>query len=213
MSFKKSSGRPNLLFGVGLDDLKAEEQNSQKPFIELPVHSALSPYEESAAKQTIALQKLLYNGPFFSGSESLALKASAPPIERYSDRYKQVKKVGTLIDEYPYQLEFFPEELYSVMGLSKKKKALLLSAFKADGGLASYEISLQGETVDVLEKLKHMAEELDANGNAQEGDEGLEEDDIDDHFESDDDNDYNAERYFENGDDDMGDDEDDEAAF
>lgn len=213
MSFRKSSSRPALIFGVGLDDLKAEEQSSDKPFIELPVHSALSPYEEGAAKQAIALQKLLYNGPFFTGLILQSSSSTAPPIERYSDRYKLVKKVGTSIDEYPYQLEFFPAELYSVMGISKKKKALLLSAFKADGGLTLYETTPQGETVDVLEKLKHMADELDANGAIQDGEEGLEEDDIDDHFELDDDNDYNAERYFENGDDDVGDDEDDEAAF
>lgn len=195
-----------------MEDLKAEELSSDKPFIELPVHSALSPYEENAAKQAIALQKLLYNGPFYTGLVVLGTFTTAPPIERYSDRYKLVKKVGTSIDEYPYQLEFFPPELYSVMGISKKKKALLLSTFKADGGLALYETTSHGDSIDVLEKLKHMAEELDANGN-QDGEDALEEEDIDDHFESDDDNDYNAERYFENGDEDVGDDDDDEAAF
>lgn len=213
MSFRKSSSRPALLFGVGMDDLKAEEQTSDKPFIELPVHSALNPFEENAAKQAIALQKLMLNGPFFTGSAVEESKAAAAPIERYSDRYKKVQKVGTSIDEYPYQLEFFPKELYSVMGLSKQKKALLMSAFKADGGLVKYESTSTDDSVDVLERLKQMAEQLDAEGPDQNADELPEEDEVDDQFESDDDNDYNAEQYFENGDDDMGEEEEEEAAF
>lgn len=212
MSYKKSSSRPALLFGIGVDDLKAQEQTSEQPFIELPVHSALGAYEESAAKQAIALQKLIFNGPFFTGLLLENSASTAPRIERYLDRYKLVKKVGTSIDEYPYLLELYPTELYSVMGISKKKKTLLLSVFKADGGLALYDTISLNEP-DVLEKLKYMAEELDAGTTVHEGEEGAEEEDLDDHFELDDDNDYNAERYFENGDDDLGDDEDDEAAF
>lgn len=212
MSFKKSSTRPALLFGVGMDDLKDEELTSDRPFIELPVHSALSPYEEKAAKQAIALQKLVYNGLFFTGLNTEDSESAAPPIERYSDRYKQVKKVGISIDEYPYQLDFFPKELYPVMGISKKKKQLLMSSFKADGGLALYNFHALEETVDVLDKVKALADQLDVNGE-EEFEEAAEDDDIDDQFELDDDNDYNAEQYFENGDEDMAEPLEDEAVF
>lgn len=122
--------------------------------------------------------------------------------------------MGRSVDEYPYQLEFFPEELYSVMGITKKKKKLLLSSYKADGGLARFDVAETEELAQsMLEKLKSLAEDLDADPQTNQNDEEAEDDDPDDEFEEDDDDDYNAEKYFDDGDDDMGDDGDDEAAF
>lgn len=215
MSYKnKSSGRVLLPFGLDYLDVLSQGQTTEKPLLELPVHGPLTQYEQYAAKQTLAFSKLMYDGPFFAGSsQNEDTSSSAEPIQRYSDRYKKVKKVGRSIDEYPYQLELFPEELYSVMGISKKKKKLLLSSYKQDGGLAQYNVTEADEAQSMLEKLKSLAEDLDADPSMQQNAEEVEEEDFDDEFEEDDDDDYNAEKYFDGGDDDMGDDGDDEAAF
>lgn len=215
MSFKnRSLGRVLLPFGLDYSDVLSQGQTTEKPQLELPVHGPLAPYELNAAKQALAFSKLMYDGPFYTGSPELENdREPAEKIQRYSDKYKKVKKVGRSIDEYPYQLEFFPDELYSVMGITKKKKKLLLSSYKADGGLAQYvNADPEDQAQSMLEKLKSLAEDLDADPSVQ-NEEEVEEDDFDDEFEEDDDDDYNAEKYFDGGDDDMGDDGDDEAAF
>lgn len=215
MSFKnRSSGKVLLPFGLDYSDVLSQGQQTEKPQHPLPVHGPLTPFEENAAKQALAFAKLMYDGPFFTGSPDEEINTGPAPIQRYSDKYKKVKKVGRSVDEYPYQLEFFPEELYSVMGITKKKKKLLLSSYKADGGLARFDVAETEELAQsMLEKLKSLAEDLDADPQTNQNDEEAEDDDPDDEFEEDDDDDYNAEKYFDDGDDDMGDDGDDEAAF
>lgn len=216
MSFKgRSANRVLLPFGLEHADVLSQGQETEGPTLELPVHGPLSSSEESAAKQALALAKLLYDGPFYTGAaEKSGSTPSVDSIERYSDRYKKVKKVTRSIDEYPYQLNYFPEELYLVMGLTNKKKRLLLSTYKTDGGLAPLEVQPEGESAEMmLEKLKSLAEDLDANPQNAQGEEEVEEEDVDDEFEEDDDDDYNAEKYFDDDGDDMGDDDNDEAAF
>lgn len=215
MSFRnKSSGRMLLPFGLDYSDILSQGETTERPTLELPVHGPLSQYEENVAKQSLAFMKLLYDGPFYTGTPKLK-EAELEPIQRYSDRFKKRKKVSRSIDEYPYQLEFFPEELYSVMGISKQKKKLLLSSYKEDGGLKQFNVTEKEDSAEsMLERLKSLAEDLDAAPAANQTEqEEPEEEDYDDEFEEDDDDDYNAEKYFDGGDDDLGDDGDDEAAF
>lgn len=213
MSFRKqSSGRMLLPFGLDYSDILSQGQTTEKPVLELPVHGPMSVYEEEVAKQSLSFGRLLNDGPFYTGAPE-SNKTELEPIQRYSDRFKKSKKVTRSIDEYPYQLEFFPEELYLVMGISKMKKKLLLSSYKADGGLRQFNNVENNDSAEsMLEKLKSLAEDLDADP-AQAEQEEPEEEDHDDEFEEDDDDDYNAEKYFDGGDDDFGDDGDDEAAF
>lgn len=212
MSFRgRSTSRVLLPFGLDYLDVLLQGQTTEGPKLELPVHGPLAPYEESAAKQSLAVAKLLYDGPFFTGGADSDADPAGDAIQRYSDRYKKPKKVGRVIDEYPYQLEFFPDELYPVMGISKKKKKLLTSTYRADGALARYDAAPEDPAQTMLETLKNLAEDLDADTAPVAEEE--EEDEYDDEFEEDDDDDYNAEKYFDGGDDDMGDDGNDEAAF
>ncbi|ODV82161.1 III, C31 subunit of DNA-directed RNA polymerase [Suhomyces tanzawaensis NRRL Y-17324] len=232
MSFRgRGSGRALLPFGLDYSDVLSSNHETEKAQIILPVNGPLNQEEESEAKQAIAFAKLMADGSFYTGTiydaantddkTKVVQKATAPDgIERYSDKYKKVKKIGRTIEEHPYQLEVFPEELYSVMGVSKQKKKLLaLSTFKSNGGLREFNLNNPEETEDeqaksMLEKLRNLAEELD-NGdeNKDENEEDLEED-MDEDFDEDDDDDYNAEKYFDDGDDDVGDaGGDDEAAF
>lgn len=214
MSFRKqSSGRMLLPFGLDYSDILSQGETTEKPVLELPVHGPLSQYEEDVAKQSLAFARLLYDGPFYTGAPEQK-DTELEPIQRYSDRFKKRKKVSRSIDEYPYQLEFFPEELYSVMGISKLKKKLLLSKYKKDGGLKQLNVSEKDDSAEsMLEKLKSLAEDLDADPAPQNEQDDVEEEDHDDEYEEDDDDDYNAEKYFDGGDDDLGDDGDDEAAF
>lgn len=217
MSFKgNSSGRMLLPFGLDYSDVLSQSNSTEKPLYELPVHGPLSPHEEEVARQSLAFSRLMYDGPFYTGSAKAERTAQPEPIQRYSDRFKKVKKVGRSVDEYPYQLEFFPEELFSVMGITKQKKKLLLSSYRADGGVKQFDVDENGDTaLSMLEKLRNLAEDLDANPNHEQNNDEEAEEDVDDNFDEDeeDDDDYNAEKYFEDGDDDVGDDGDDEAAF
>lgn len=230
MSFRnKNSGKALLPFGLDYSDVLSTDHTIEKPQLLFPINGSLTASEEVVAKQSITFSKLILNGPFYTGSvESVAQKRNKQPqtsvtaadgIQRYSDKYKKVKKVGRTIEEHPYHLEFFPDELYSVMGITnkQKKKLLSLSSYKADGGLTQFTVneSTEDKTQLMLDKLKDMAEDLDANSaDAQKEEDRDDEPDYDDEFEEDDDDDYNAEKYFDDGDDDMGgDDGDDEAAF
>lgn len=202
-----ASGRLLLPFGLDYLEILAQGQATEKPELKLPVHGPLSGHEIAVVKQLIAFQRLMFDGPFYTGSpDSHAKQAAAPPIERFLDKYKKKKKVGRLIDEYPYQLSMFPEELYPVLGISHKKKKLLLSTFQDDGGMANFGEATASAQL-LLEHLTSLAEEVE------EPEEEEEEEDVDDEFEEEDDDDYNAEKYFDGGDDDVGDEGDDEAAF
>ncbi|KAG7663298.1 RPC31 [[Candida] subhashii] len=234
MSFRnKNSGRALLPFGLDYSDVLTTTSGTDKPELVLPVNGDLTDNETAAAKQSIMFAKLMSDGPFYTGNldfkeltdseqQRAVVKAgnTAPDgIERYSDRYKKVQKIGRTIEEHPYQLEFFPEELYSVMGITnkQKKKLLSISTFKSNGGLREFKTGENKEGAEansLLEKLKNMAEELDhGDENKEEGEDELEED-IDDEFDEDEDDDYNAEKYFDDGDDDgMDAGGDDEAAF
>lgn len=220
MSFRNNA-RTLLPFGLDYSDITSSASGSATPTLEFPVNWPLLENESDASKQAMAFSQLLANGPFFTGNvESLDKPhtgASLDGIERHSDKYKPVKKIGRTVEEHPYQLEYFPEELYLVMGISNKQKRLLsLSSYKQNGGLAEYNTNQNGDhdlSVQAqLEKLKELADNLE-DGDASIQDNGEEEPDLDDEFEEDEDDDYNAEKYFNDGDDDGIDDGDDEAAF
>lgn len=207
----------------------------------LPVNGELNKIERQFAQQFLNYAKTMRDSSFYTGSfASLKNQVTSEGkvkkrlkfdesegindgIKRYSDRFRKKRKIGRSIDEHPYNLEFFPQELYSVMGVDKKKRKMLaISSYKAQSDNLDVSGLLQRNEQDkadeMLERLHSMAESLDANGNVINKDDKAEEEEeaIDDEFEEDDDDDYNAERYFNDGDDDEYGDEDngdDEAAF
>lgn len=210
MSFGRGSGKNPLPFGLDPSDLASSDQNTSTPALEFPVNSPLVPRETDAAQQAMAFSRLLANGPFFTGNVEGAdgehAGVQSDGIQRHSDKYKPVKKIGRTVEEHPYLLEFFPDELYLAMGVTRnsQKRLLSLSAYKKNGGLAEFAAPSQ------LDTLKDMADNLEeTDASIAEG----EEEEVDDEFEEDDDDDYNAEKYFNDGDDDFADDGEDEAAF
>ncbi|ODQ79893.1 hypothetical protein BABINDRAFT_36879 [Babjeviella inositovora NRRL Y-12698] len=223
MSFRggaKGGNTRALPFGLDFQDVK--ENASDKSCLQLPINGPLNKLETNSARQYISLQKAVQEGPFYTGSLAIASGDQTlvdtsgfhkdDGIKRYSDKYRTKRKLGRSIDEHPYVVEFFPEELYQAMGINNKKKKKLLakSSYKIDGGLKLYTV--EGD-VNSLDKLKQMGDNLVDDENDKEEDEAEVEEDIDDEFEEDDDDDYNAERYFDDDNEVDDDDGGDEAAF
>lgn len=208
----------------GLDYSDVQSNALDEALIVLPVNGAIRAAEMGPAKQQIAFSRLMAEGLFFTESDpglagtkrskrdpEIKHPTQADGIARYLDRYTKPKRTARTIDDHPFALEMFPQELFSVMGVSKKK-LLAVSKYRDNGGLKEYTVSGDDEAAAMLERLKNMADVEDAK-NEDEDEEP--EEDVDDEFDDDDDeDDYNAEKYFDDGDDDGGDDGDgDEAAF
>ncbi|CAK9436435.1 uncharacterized protein LODBEIA_P09930 [Lodderomyces beijingensis] len=245
------SNRTLLPFGLDYADILQSSETIEKPQYVLPVNMDPNNSEQLVAKRAMTFAKLMSEGPFYTGSvadcqlpttkiamahtqgeklqneeiknEKLNAANDDDGIERYSDRYKKKQKIGRTIEEHPYQLQFFPEELYSVMGISskQKKKILSLSKFNSNGGLREFMSDEKNHQLEEEAKLKALKEQMlsqvghdDDDHKDDEKEEQSEPESVDDEFEDEDDDDYNAEKYFDDGDDDVGDDGgDDEAAF
>ncbi|QLQ79638.1 hypothetical protein HG537_0C02850 [Torulaspora globosa] len=209
-SFLKS-----LPFGLDYSDVATYDSNDI-PSIPLPVNNPISSKDRSLAVRYIKLGQVIRDGPFYTGSISLTDDKSdrkgkktlieeegrKDGIERYSDRFLKKRKIGASIDDHPFHLEVFPKELFNVMGINKKK---LLSISKFDNTDNIFTGGEQDENaaMNMLEKLKALAEDED-DETAKDEEGGKEEEVIDEDFEEDedDDDDYNAEKYFNDGDDD-----------
>lgn len=244
MSFGRSRGgggnnpTRSLPFGLGFNDVGVNE-TTEFPSIPLPVNNPINPRERSLAVTYIKFGQTVKDGPFYTGSLSLAVDGGTEDdksskkkkqslieeeghmdgIERYSDRYLKKRKIGTSIDEHPYHLEVFPRELYNVMGIDKKK-LLVISEFNNKDDIFTGGKQDENAGLTMIEKWKQLAEDDDDDNDEENKskENGGGDEDVDEDFEEeeDDDDDYNAEKYFNDGDDEeYGDEEEmgDEPAF
>lgn len=241
MSFRRGGGgnsnpMHSLPFGLGYNDVVGQNDSLETPTIALPVNSPISLQERSLAVSYIKFLEILKDNPFFDesiipyqseGDNNEKRKNRSDDminedgIKRFSDKYIKKRKIANSIDNYPYNFNIFPNELYSVMGLKNDKKRINLKLAKSNGkdDIFTGNSNKDGGDDDedakaILANLKNLAEDEDEQLNAQ----GLDDDDDedDDNFEADedDDDDYNAQGYFEadeNDDDDDGDAGGDEA--
>ncbi|SCU87799.1 LAFA_0E08878g1_1 [Lachancea sp. 'fantastica'] len=229
MSFQRgrkdgNSFTKNLPFGLNYSDVGATE-SGELPSIPMPVNGLIMPRERATAIQYMNLVTAVREGPFYTGSMHLSVDGQGKDrklvdedgindgVERYSDRYLKKRRIGVSIDEHPFHLEFFPDELFQVMGINKKKLLAIsqlnkrTDVFTGSGGPDEDAVGLS-----MLEKLKNLADDEDDTANVENKEEP---EDVDDEFDSDEDEDYNAEKYFDDGDDDAGEEDDygDEPAF
>lgn len=215
----------NLPFGLNYEDVKTYD-TTDVPSIPLPVNNPITARERSLAVNYIKMGQTMKDGPFYTGSISLTMdntegnkkgkkktmveeEGRKDGIERYSDRFLKKRKIGASIDDHPFLLEVFPKELYSIMGINKKK-LLSISMFDNTDNIFTGGAQDESTAMNMLEKLKALAEDEDEDG--QKEDQPRKEDDVvDEDFEDDedDDDDYNAEKYFNDGDDEEYGDEDD----
>ncbi|KAM3164982.1 DNA-directed RNA polymerase III subunit [Lachancea thermotolerans] len=232
MSFQRggregNSFTKNLPFGLSYSDVGVNE-NTELPSIPLPVNGLVTSKERITSLKYMNFIKAVKEGPFYTGSMSLTIDGTGKQkqlvdedgindgIERYSDRYLKKRKIGVSIDEHPFHLEFFPDELYQVMGINKKKLLALSNLNRQDDVFTGSAKDDDTEGLSMLEKLKGLAEDEDETANADGKDDAHEAEDLDDDFgDSDEDDDYNAEKYFDDGDDDAENEDDygDEPAF
>ena len=218
----------NLPFGLAYTDVSTN-QNTALPQIPLPVNNPISRSEKTVAMIYINQTDGVKNGPFYTGSVAETSTDSNGEtvgainddgIERYSDRYLKKRKIGVSIDDHPFHLALFPKELYSVMGINKKKLLKIRKLNNGSGGLFTGEGDDSALGLSMLEKLKQLAEDVDDEDEkieeaARNRDDDISDKDYDEDEEEDEENDYNAEGYFDNGEDDDYDNDDDngEAAF
>ncbi|SCU96001.1 LANO_0E12134g1_1 [Lachancea nothofagi CBS 11611] len=144
MSFQRggrdgNSFAKNLPFGLSYNDVGVNE-NTELPTIPLPLNGIISAKERTTSVQYMNFVAAVRGGPFYTGSMALSVDGQGKHqklvdedglndgIERYSDRYLKKRKIGVSIDEHPFHLEFFPNELYQVMGINKKSYWLFRSS-------------------------------------------------------------------------------------
>ncbi|MCJ1362083.1 hypothetical protein MMC16_001185 [Acarospora aff. strigata] len=213
--------------------------------------SALFPkYDPAAPKPLTRIERIeiahfrsfrerMHEGPLYAvlgdnvrvGKQGASASSQFDPFEgmpTYSMKYIKKRRRLPRLDTRPYVLEFFPEELWSVLdpehamqngtGEPTKRKKLFTSGTKRESLLAEFDREIPGDPEDKAKQ--HRADALDRLGNDDEDDdpeklaeddEPPEEEEMDEDFEEDEDamgGDYNAENYFDNGDDDAGDDYD-----
>lgn len=234
----------NLPFGLGYGDV-GKNHITEFPSIPLPINGPITNKERSLAVKYINFGKTVKDGPFYTGSMNLIIDQQEnnksgkrksniildedntnDGIERYSDKYLKKRKIGISIDDHPYNLNLFPNELYNVMGINKRKLLAISKFNNADDVFTGTGLQDENIGLSMLAKLKELAEDVedasagDGSTKGTKTGEGDDDDLADDDFEEDedeeDDDDYNAEKYFNNGDDDdYGDEEDpnEEAAF
>lgn len=237
MSFRRggrSSGNQmnNLPFGLGYTDVISTASN-EFPEVYLPVNNIINSKERSLAVTYIKFAQTVKDGPFYTGSMASSIENEQynkggkrkitrtlvdeegimDGIKRYSDKYLKKRKIGTSIDDHPFHIKFFPDELHKAMGM-KKNKNLKLSNFNTKDDIFTGGSADESKGLIMLQKLKELAEDIDEDDDEEQetNKEELGDDDFDDESEDDD---YNAEKYFDDGDDDFGGEEEygDEAAF
>lgn len=202
-----------LPFGLDYSDV-GTNQTSDKPQISMPVNGIPMKFEKVFASHFISFQAEVKDGPFYTGS-SLDFEGSKVKkleidedgindgLKRYSDKYLKKRKIGRSIDEHPYNIEFFPQELYKVMGVDDKKKKKLLSISQLKNSSEVLQL-IENDTNSkdmLLEKLKELESVAEDDTSATKNNDDANEVEDDDEFEDeDDDDDYNAEKYFDDGD-------------
>ncbi|TIA48349.1 hypothetical protein D6C77_09944 [Aureobasidium pullulans] len=197
---------------------KLNTKPSEKfPPIPPPTADPPTPYERSLVHHYRTLRARIHDGPFYAILSSSARvhksgKKSPPqahydPFESmptYSQRYTKRKNTLPRLSGRPFVKSYFPEELWAVIepgsvGVQGQRKMLSLSTrtkldkFDVDGEDEDEEGEDGGEDGDKVDGVE---------------DEDKEEEDPDqfDEEDEDDNDDYNAEQYFDGGDDDeMGD--------
>ncbi|KAJ8097737.1 DNA-directed RNA polymerase III, subunit Rpc31 [Lipomyces tetrasporus] len=219
----RDSGRPTL-FGT---DIKPEFTPSELyPDFDLPIQANLTDFEKRSVHQFLQYQQDVRDSAFYVSDKKKGVVEYEgginDGIKRYSDRYLTKRKLGKSVTDHPYIIEFFPQELYSALGvkpsnitMKPKRRRLDLAQFRdsVEQEEAEGEVEAEADGVNGAAKLDAGAED-DEDENQRNEDDDEDEEEEEDEFEEDEEGDYNAERYFDDGEDDYDDGGgEDEAAY
>ncbi|GLI81043.1 DNA-directed RNA polymerase III subunit C31 [Penicillium ochrochloron] len=199
------------------------------PAYVVPWARKLSEKEQSEVNHYRHLRERFHEGPYYSvldTSSSSAKKGSAARanfdpfhgMPSYSGRYQKKRRTLPKIANIgrEYETRYFPRELWPTIMPNFRPNASI-DGFHAQTALAGMKRGFEDdedEEDDTAKRRTAGADEDEGEGDADEGellegDEEAEEEIVDDDFEDDEDDmggDYNAEQYFDGGDDEFGDD-------
>ncbi|KAF2145035.1 uncharacterized protein K452DRAFT_356370 [Aplosporella prunicola CBS 121167] len=177
--------------------------------------------ERSAVARYRALRERIHEGPLYTVLGDTARVSKSRPgatavvdpfegMPTYSQKYKKQRRKIPRLDTRPYILKFFPAELWTTLDPTLKD-----GGGNAGGALKRKRKTLQIAKSNRLSRLEELEEDGDLDRDDDDDDGDLDKDDPDaqqeeqdDDFEEDESDldDYNAENYFDNGeDDDFGD--------
>ncbi|KAL2003965.1 hypothetical protein VTN02DRAFT_1261 [Thermoascus thermophilus] len=206
------------------------------PKYNVPHAKTLNPREQAQVGRYQALRERIHDGPYYTVLEiaaSAAKKGSAARAQfdpfygmpSYAERYHKKKRTLPTLSGRPYVLKFFPQELWQTIQPNYKPDNVLdgYGPLKARPGMKRGFEDEDEEDDEELAKRRRMDEHDDEDevegeerrrrDEDEEGpldeEEEQEEDIVDDDFSEDDEEmggDYNAEQYFDAGDDDANDD-------
>lgn len=123
-------------------------------------------------------------------------------IKRYTDRYLPRRKIGRTAADFEFEPLFLPQELYKAVGLT------------VENGTDHKPVKSETKVADIERLVRQNGQETEKETKDEENDDEPEAEEEEDEFEEMDDDDYNAEKYFDDGDDyGDGDDGESEAAY
>lgn len=234
MSFRDRKQGVALPFGLDWADIQQNPTETLE--FPIPINGKPTKIEMDCFQQFTNLTNIMKDSTFYSGNlKSIAQEESTKDkrksnivyleggvndgLKRYSDKYRKKIRIGKSINDHPFILQFFPNELHSVMVSKQGKKSINVSKYKKgskmDMNIDKLIKSAEERQKEILQRLNEVANNNEDDDNLDDIDNEVEEEEnFDDDFEDDEDDDYNAEKYFNDGDDfDEQDDGDDEAAF
>ncbi|KAI9493656.1 DNA-directed RNA polymerase III, subunit Rpc31 [Zychaea mexicana] len=172
-------------------------QTALFPEMDVPMARKPSTAEGSQWKHKDECIQLIQASPFY-----LVPPPPPPDIERYSDKYKK-RKVKQSLRDIRTDMDFFPDELQSILDPSKRKKRKMANG--TGDAFAQLQALMEMEGKDTGDG----KDDDDEEGEKKEGENPEEEygDDYEDEEDLVDDNDY-AQNYFDNGEGDDVDDDD-----
>lgn len=171
--------------------------------------------DDSAARNLQLVYEKLQTGPWNTGvlggkgsTVTEPLDTSNPSnqdnVSRYTDRYLRHRQVGRTVKDFPFNSGFLPSELHKIVRLSSEEQQ-------------TSSISKHSNRTKLVQRIADMADDEEDSADKEddpENEDNDNEEEVEDEFEEMDDDDYNAEKYFDDGDDyGDADDGDNEAAY
>jgi len=183
----------------GGDDLKPDYSVTELfPPLAPPVQNPLTKLERVIVSRYRHHREKIHSGPLYTVmARKRGMEDPFNDVVRYSMKYAKRVRRAPKLDARPYVISFFPQELWATLGVEE--------GGAEEGGKAVGKKRLAFEALDSVLGEGEGDEEDEVEGDKKEdgekeGEEEEEEEEKD-QFSDDDDDDYNAEQYFEDGDD------------
>lgn len=211
----RGSGRGGFGGPFSDPDLKPDYSVSELfPAQPVPSQSAIKKHERIIVARYQRHRERIHHGPLYTILDhSPGIQDTFNDIAKYSEKYRRPLRKMPKLDARPYVLDYFPVELYYSLGLhtagkteseKPRNKTLHLSVLDSlnilDISVNESDLEHIDEDKEAISRLQRM---LDGDMGLDDGQDANEEeeDEEPDEFDDDEEGDYNAEGYFDDGDD------------